>query len=198
MLRLCIVGLLGLVADRALAADCGPPRSGRCTAQATGAVPTDCPTATETMPCAVVTVRKSDDQVTEHIGHGGQTFIIRSPSGIGGAEIHQESWPDRVCLRLHLRGLERLAIGTGSVTLEASVSSHSGHTRMLRVSGHHQDKTVDRGDCFWTEIRAFDANGHPAEGLPGEGGYFEIVLPQAMFRGKPKSLTIEWIDFYRN
>lgn len=61
-----------------------------------------------------------------------------------------------------------------------------------------QEKVVDQGDPYWTEIGAFDANGKPVRGLPGEGGYFEMLLPQALFEAKPKSPTIGWIDFYRN
>ena len=60
-----------------------------------------------------------------------------------------------------------------------------------------QEKVADKGDPYWTEIRAFDAKGGPVQGLPGEGGYFEMVLPQVFFEAKPKSLTIDWIDFYR-
>jgi len=45
------------------------------------------------------------------------------------------------------------------------------------------------------EIRALDAKGKPVEGLPGEGGYFEMILPKALLDAN--SLTIDWIDFYR-
>ena len=34
--------------------------------------------------------------------------------------------------------------------------------------------------------------------LPLKGGYFEMQLPAAFFEGNPKSITIDWIDFYRS
>jgi len=167
------------------------------TGEVTCPLPEEFPTATEIRMRAVATMRKPEDRTTENINDGGTIFGIRSPSGIGSAKIHQESWPDHMTLRLHLRGLEGLTISKGSVTLKASVLSHSGHRRLLHVVYDGQEKVVDKGDPYWAEIRAFDANGKSVQGLPGEGGYFEMVLPQAFFEAKPKSLTIDWIDFYR-
>ena len=34
-------------------------------------------------------------------------------------------------------------------------------------------------------------------GIPLDGGYFEVTFPAAFFKDNPKSLTAEWIDFYR-
>ena len=100
-------------------------------------------------------------------------------------------------LRLYLRGLEGLTISDGSVTIKASVLSHSGNRRLLRVVDDGQEKAVEEGSPYGTEIKAFDSKGKPVQGLPEEGGYFEMVLPEALFEAKPKSLTIGWIDFYR-
>lgn len=144
-----------------------------------------------------VTLEKPEDRVTEHVHDGRTIFSIHSPSGIGRATIHRESWPDHVSLRLYLRGLEGLTIENGSVALKASVLSHSGHRRLLRVVRQGQEKVVKDDSPYRTEIRAFDAAGKPIEGLPGENGYFEMVLPGALFEGEPKSLCIGWIDFYR-
>lgn len=168
------------------------------TGKVTYPVPKDFPTATEIRLRAVATVKRPEDRVTENVHDGHTIFSVRSPRGIGSATIHRESWPDHVSLRLHLRGLEGLSIRNGSVTFKASVLSHSGYRRLLRVVVDGQEKVVDQGDPYRTEIGAFDANGKPVEGLPGEGGWFEMLLPQAFFEAKPKSLTIDWIDFYRN
>ena len=168
------------------------------TGKVTYPVPKDFPTAMEMRLRAVATVRKPEDRVTENINDGGTIFSVRSPSGIGSAKIHRESWPDHMSLRLHLQGLEGLAISNGSVAFKASVLSHSGHRRLLGVVDNGHEKVVDKDDPYWSEIRTFDANGKPVQGLPGEGGYFEMVLPQALFEARPKSLTIDWIDFYRN
>jgi SAM-dependent methyltransferase len=146
-----------------------------------------------------VVTRKSEDKVAVEVKGDTATYTITSPSGIGGAVITpSKGWPKKVILRLHLRGLEALTISGGSVTFKASVLSHSGHRRLLRVVEGGQEKSVDKGDPYWTDITAFDAKGKPVQGLPGEGGYFGMVLPEALFKTGSKSLTIEWIGFYRN
>ena len=167
------------------------------TGMVTYPVPEDLPTATEMRLCAEATVKKSEDRVTEIINDGRTIFAIRSPSGIGSATLHQDSWPNHVSLRLHLRGMEGLTISNGAMTLKTSLLSHSGHRRLLHVVGDGQEKVVETNDPYWTKIRAFDANGQSVRGLPEEGGYFEIDLPVELFESKPKSLTIDWIDFYR-
>jgi type 1 glutamine amidotransferase len=160
-------------------------------------LPEDFPTATQMRLRAEATVKKPEDRVTEVIHDGSTIFSVQSPSGIGGATIRQESWPDHVSLRLHLRGMEGLTISNGSVAFKASVLSHSGNRRLLSVVYNGQEQVPEEGSRYWTEIRAFDASGEPVQGLPEGGGYFELVLPQALFEARPKSLTIDWIDFYR-
>ena len=51
-------------------------------------------------------------------------------------------------LRLHLQGLEGLAISNGSVAFEASVLSHSGHRRLLGVVDNGHEKVVDKDDPY--------------------------------------------------
>jgi hypothetical protein len=56
---------------------------------------------------------------------------------------------------------------------------------------------VEQDSAYWVKIAACDARGNAIEGLPDEGGYFEVQLPAALFEARPKSLTVQWIDFYR-
>ena len=160
-------------------------------------VPVDFPTAAEMKLRANATVKKPDDQVIEVITDGGTVFCVRSPSGIGSATIHREAWPEKVRLRLHLRGLEELTIRSDSTALKASVLSHSGRRRLLRVVNDGQEKGVEEGGPYWTEIKMFDSNGKQVQRWPGEGGYFEMIVPQRLLVAQPKSLAIDWIDFYR-
>ena len=51
---------------------------------------------------------------------------------------------------------------------------------------------------FWTDIRIVGGDGKPAKELPPKDGYFEVALPKAFFEGNPQSITLNWIDFYRN
>jgi SAM-dependent methyltransferase len=146
-----------------------------------------------------ITTRKEEDKVTAQLKDGKMIYTIASPSGIGAASITPwKGWAKNVVLRLNLRGLESIKVSNGRVDLRASVLSHSGNPRLLTVKAEDGDKKVEQGSDYWTEVRAFDAKGKPVEGLPGEGGYFELELPSALLDGPPRSLTIDWIDFYRN
>lgn len=147
---------------------------------------------------AEITTRKDEDKVTAQLKDGTMTYTITSPSGMGGASVTPwKGWAKKVVLRLNLRGLESITVSNGKVDLRASVLSHSGNPRLLSVKDEIGEKKVEQGNDYWTEIRALDAKGKLVEGLPGEGGYFQVELPSALLDGPPKSLTIDWIDFYR-
>ena len=61
-----------------------------------------------------------------------------------------------------------------------------------------EDVPLDAKSPFWMEIRMVDGDGKPTKVIPLKDGYFEMQLPEALFEGNPKSITINWIDFYRN
>ena len=146
-----------------------------------------------------IKTKKPADQIKVKIEKGTATIEVSSQSGIGGATVTltEGKWPTTVVLRLHLSGMESLTISNGKIKLSASVLSHSGHSRLLAVVEDGKEKKVEKGSPYWTEVRAFDSTGKPVPGLPGSGGYFEITLPKALLEGQPKSLNLEWIDFYR-
>ena len=48
------------------------------------------------------------------------------------------------------------------------------------------------------EIRMVGGDGKPAKVIPLKDGYFEMALPRAFFEGQPKSISLNWIDFFRN
>ncbi len=142
-----------------------------------------------------IRTKKSADHVKVHVEKGAATFAVHSPSGIGSATITlvKEQWPETVVVRFHLHGLESFSISHGKMKLAGSVVSHSGNPSRLYLSEDGEERKLEPG----SGIRVFDARGKPAKGLPGEGGYFEIVLPETLFEGRSKSLTLQWIDFYR-
>ena len=48
-------------------------------------------------------------------------------------------------------------------------------------------------------VQATDRCGpKPAKDIPLKDGYFELQLPKAFFKDNPKSITVNWIDFYQN
>ena len=145
------------------------------------------------------TTKKSEDQVEVETKDGTAIFTFRCPTGIGGAtmSIKDGKWPKKVVVRLRLMGLESLTVSNGKTLLSASVLSHSGNPRLLDVVEDGKEKKVGKDSPYWAEMRGFDSTGKPVTGLPGKGGYFEITLPKALLEGQPKSLEVEWIDFYR-
>ena len=46
--------------------------------------------------------------------------------------------------------------------------------------------------------RMIGGDGKPAKAIPLKDGCFEMALPKAFFEGNPKTITMGWIDFYRN
>lgn len=40
-------------------------------------------------------------------------------------------------------------------------------------------------------------DGEPVKTIPLEDGFFEMQLPKVLFEDNPKSITLNWIDFYR-
>jgi hypothetical protein len=143
--------------------------------------------------------RKPEDRVTVALADGNVIFTVTSPRGIGGATIERkgETWPQAVVLRLHLRGLESLAISCGEMKLSASVLSHSGNARLLHLGTNGKEgPQLTKDSPHWTDVRVLDASGKPITGLPDKGGYFELAIPTALLE-KAKVMKVEWVDFYR-
>ncbi len=142
-----------------------------------------------------IETKKPEDRVKVQVERDSATFEISSKSGIGGAQISsaKDAWPTTVTVRLHLRGLEWVAISGGMHKLTGSVLSHSDNAATLHLSEEGKKGERDAG----TSIKTFNSAGKPIKGLPGEGGYFEISLPKALLEGKVKKLNVDWIDFYR-
>jgi hypothetical protein len=145
-----------------------------------------------------VTTKRTDDAVAVRVEKDRAVFSVTSPFGISRAVIErrQDRWP-AVVLRLHLKGLERFRVSDGKVVLEAAVSSQDGKPKARVWKDGKEDAPLDPTSAFWVDVRVVGGDGKPAGELPLKGGYFEITLPKAMLEGDPKSITIDWIDFYR-
>ena len=98
-------------------------------------------------------------------------------------------------LRLHLKGLENFKVSNGIITLEAAVSSQDSIVRLWKDG--KEDSPLDSKSPYWMEIRMVGNDGKPTTSIPVTDGYFEIQLPKALFEDNPKSITVNWIDFYR-
>lgn len=145
-----------------------------------------------------ITTKRDNDRVEAKTEKDKVVFSVHSPFGISNAVIERtgEKWPDAVVLQLHLKGLESFRVTSGKVKLEASVSSQDGKVR-LWMDGK-EDSPLDAKSAYWMDIRMIGGDGKPTKTIPLKDGYFEMQLPKAFFEGNPKTITMNWIDFYRN
>ncbi len=144
-----------------------------------------------------ITTNRDNDKVEVKVEKDKTVVSVHSPFGISQTVIERTdgNWSDIVMLRLHLKGLENFKVSTGKVTLEAAVSSQDGKVRLWKDG--KEDSPLDSKSPYWTEIRMFSDGGKPTTTIPLTDGYFEIQLPKALFEDNPKSITVNWIDFYR-
>ncbi len=145
-----------------------------------------------------VQAKLPDDAVAVQEQENQVRFVIRSPFGISQAKIERTDvrWPSQVRVQLHLLGLESLKLQVDSIRIEAAVSSHDGSMR-LWLAGH-EDMPLNQEHRYWMPIRMVDQDGKPTTSLPHKDGWFEFTLPQAILEANPQSITLQWIDFYRN
>ena len=145
-----------------------------------------------------ITKKRDSDRVEVKAEKDKAIFSVHSPFGISHAAIERtvDKWPDAVVLHLHLKGLENFSVSNDKVKLEASVSSQDGKVRLWKDG--KEDTPLDAKSPSWMEIQMVGSDGKPAKTIPLKDGYFEMALPKAFFEGNPKSITLNWIDFYRN
>ena len=156
--------------------------------------------AADDTPPFKITTKRDNDRVNVKSEKGKVVFSVHSPFGISNAVIERtgEKWPDAVVLRLHLKGLENFKVTTDKVKLEGSASVQEGKPLMRLWKDGKEDSPLDAKSPYWMEIRMIGGDGKPAKAIPLKDGYFEMQLPKAIFEGNPKSITVNWIDFYRN
>ncbi|MCX7395748.1 MAG: hypothetical protein NTW75_16655 [Planctomycetales bacterium] len=146
-----------------------------------------------------ITTKHDHDHVVVTVENDKTVFSVHSPRGIGQAVIEQSDpkWPESMILRLHLNGLERFQITNGKITLSAAEFRHPDGQNVRLWKDGHEDLPLDSKSPYWMEIRRIGGDGKPATAIPRKGGYLEMLLPKTFFEGHPKSVTLNWIDFYR-
>jgi hypothetical protein len=156
--------------------------------------------AADDTPPFKITTRRDNDKVEAKVEKGKVTFSIHSPFGISQAVIERagEAWPDAVVLRLHLKGLENFKVTNGTVKLEGSASLRDGKPLVRLWKDGKEDAPLDAKSPYWMDARIVGGDGKQAKEIPLKGGYLEMQLPRAVFEGNPQTITVSWIDFYRN
>ena len=147
-----------------------------------------------------ITTKRADDTVEVRVEKGRTVFTVKSPFGISQAVIErqEDTWPKAVVLRLHLKGLSSFRASNGKTTLGAVASIQDGKLQVRLWKDRNEDDRLDEKSPFWLDVRIVGGDGKPAKELPLKDRYFEVALPKALFEGSPKSITLNWIDFYRN
>ena len=150
-------------------------------------------------PTFKITTKRDTDKVEVKFEKDQTVFSVHSPFGISQAVIErtQEKWSEGVVLRLHLNGLENFRASNGQVTLDAAVSSSDDRQRVRLWKDGKEDSPLDSKSPHWMAIRMVGGDGKPAKGIPLKDGFFEMQLPKVFFEDNPKSITVNWIDFYR-
>jgi hypothetical protein len=149
-------------------------------------------------PTFKITTKRDDDRVDVRIDAGHCVISFRSPFGISKAIIVRtdENWPGSVVLRLHLKGLESFRVASDPMTLQASVSSQDATVRVWKDK--NEEMLLDSKSPYWVVTRIVGRDGKPSTRIPLEDGFFEVTLPKAFLECNPQSITVNWIDFYRN
>ena len=144
-----------------------------------------------------ITTKRYNDKVEVKVKEGKAHFSVQSPFGISQAVFERSGnrWPTTVMLRLHLKGLEKVKVTNGRITLEGAVSSQDGKVRLWKDG--KEDSPLDSKHPYWMKIRLVGQDGNRVITIPLKDGYFEMQLPKALFEDNPKSITVNWIDFYR-
>jgi hypothetical protein len=147
-----------------------------------------------------ITTKKADDVVDVQAEKDKVIFDVKSPSGISQAVIErlEDKWPESVVLRVRLKALESFKADNGKVILQAAVSSADLKTKLKLIKDGKAGDALDEKSPYWMDVRAIGADGKPAKEIPLKNGYFEMTMPKALLEGNPKSLTLNWIDLYRN
>ena len=149
-------------------------------------------------PVFSITTKNQDDQVNIQYVDGFTVIVVQSPTGVGSAKFDLESggMPEKIVLRLHLKGLEEFRLISSQTIIAASASS-SGMFGVndQRVISAGSEYSIMPIDPLWMKIEIVSAQG--TKKIPLEEGYFEIIVPSEFLRNAGSSFEIQWIDFYR-
>lgn len=145
-----------------------------------------------------VVTKRSNDRVEIKQVAAETIFIVQSPAGISNANITRlsDKWPTNLTVHLRLQGLESFKLQTEDKIINLTVSSSSLEVRQWL--NENEDPPLDSKSPYWIEFRPLDHDGKPTKSIPLKEGYFEIKLPAKILESNPRSLKLEWIDFYRN
>ena len=146
----------------------------------------------------------------------GLVFDVQSRKGIGGFKLKRvkSSWPTKLVLRLHTKGLEQVQFVMGGNLMGGKSRTYSGEYNSSRLQESWTEIAQDRNSAGAVStttkpkqietslIQVIGSQGKPVERvrLPLEmSEYFEATLPRAwLIDENPDWVEIKWVDFWRN
>ena len=149
-------------------------------------------------PVFSITLKNHDDRINAQHENGITVIDILSPRGIGSAQLKLESgpMPERMVLRLYLKGLEELRLVSGQTAIAASASSSEVfNVTNQKVIASGNEYFITPIDPLWMKVQI--VSGQSDKTIPLEDGYFEIAVPKEFIQTAGNSFEIRWIDFYR-
>ena len=149
-------------------------------------------------PVFTIITKNQDDQIDTQHENGVTTIDIHSLTGIGSAkfELTAGAMPERMILRLHLKGLEELRLVSGQTAIAASASSSEVfNVTNQKVIASGNEYSITPIDPLWMKVQI--VSGQSDKTIPLEDGYFEIAVPKEFIQTAGNFFEIQWIDFYR-
>ncbi len=142
-----------------------------------------------------VTPGKEDAKVTYQASGRDVTVEIRSPSGIGSAQLAQTGGtaPTSLTMRLYLKGLEQFTFQYPAATVTAAVSSHDGSvSESVSIQGGAA-QPIGPDSPYWMPVKIGAAD----TSIPLQDGYFQVQAPRAFLEAASREFALHWVDFYR-
>lgn len=143
-------------------------------------------------PTLKAVVQRDGDRV-EISRTGDRTLLtVHSATGIGRLTVERAGarWLEALTVRLPLRGLESFQATNGRVELGASVSTQDGRVRVWKDG--REEEPLDARHPFWIDVR------RTTTAAPKPSECFDLRLPRALLADDVRSITVHWIDFFRN
>lgn len=164
---------------------------------ATAGAPVACQEHAVQQPSYSISVHGAGNQVTSTSSGSDVLFEVRSETGLGSAYAEQTSGdpPEKIVIRLHLRGLEEFNFQYEQTTVIVSVSSHGDQAVSERMLIARSEETPVAPDSpYWMPVQLVKGAPSGSQNLPA---YFEVQAPQDYVRGQHRAFSMRWIDFYR-
>lgn len=135
------------------------------------------------------TANGSGNQITAVMNGDALEIDVVSESGIGQGTVAglTPPLPDTITLRLHLKGLEKLQLTSGTTTITAQVSSSDSTITQEAASHSVAARPTTPDDPLWLTIQ-----------LPiDDESPFMVDVPSQLVESDCDTVSIEWVDFYR-